>query len=242
MSSDTATSRSFYGTLFGWEALDANPDFGGYFNYTKNGVLVAGCVANNPEYNTPDMWSTYIAVDDAAATVAAAEAAGAQVHVPTTPIADLGSMAMVGDPGQASIGIWQPGAHKGFGTTNEHGTPSWFELHTRDYDSCVAFYSNVFGWDTHQLSDEPDFRYTTNAAEESATAGIMDSSAFMPEGVPSSWAVYFWVDDVDAAVSSAVAMGATVQHDAEDSPYGRLAGLADPTGAAFKLRGPNLAS
>ena len=46
-------------------------------------------------------------------------------------------MAVVTDPGGAAIGIWQPGLHKGFGIYDEPGTPSWFELHTRDYDASV---------------------------------------------------------------------------------------------------------
>ena len=41
-------------------------------------------------------------------------------------------MAVVTDPGGDAIGIWQPGLHKGFGIFGEPGTPSWFELHTRE--------------------------------------------------------------------------------------------------------------
>jgi predicted enzyme related to lactoylglutathione lyase len=35
-------------------------------------------------------------------------------------------------------------------------------------------------------------------------------------------------------------MGGKVVQPAEDTPYGRLAVAADPTGAVFKLLGPNL--
>ena len=70
-------------------------------------------------------------------------------------------MAVVTDPGGAAIGMWQPGLHKGFGIFDEPGTPSWFELHTRDYDASVQFYRDVFKWDTHAVSDTPEFRYTT---------------------------------------------------------------------------------
>jgi predicted enzyme related to lactoylglutathione lyase len=37
-------------------------------------------------------------------------------------------------------------------------------------------------------------------------------------------------------------MGGDVVQPAEDTPYGRLAVATDPTGAAFKLLGPNLAA
>jgi predicted enzyme related to lactoylglutathione lyase len=70
--------------------------------------------------------------------------------------------------------------------------------------------------------------------------GVMDASNFLPEGVPSYWAVYVQVDDVDATVARAVELGGAVVQQAEDTPYGRLATISDPTGAAIKLRGPNV--
>ena len=38
MTSDPARSREFYTGLFGWTAEPPNPDFGGYFNFAKDGV------------------------------------------------------------------------------------------------------------------------------------------------------------------------------------------------------------
>lgn len=87
------------------------------------------------------------------------------------------------------------------------------------------------------MSDTPEFRYTMSDADETQAAGVMDASAFFPEGTPGSWAIYFGSADVDASVAKAVELGATVTHPAEDTPYGRLAALTDPTGAVFKLRG-----
>ncbi len=43
------------------------------------------------------------------------------------------------------------------------------------------------------------------------------------------------VDDVDAAVERAVAAGATLEAPAKDTPYGRIAMLADPFGHGFCL-------
>jgi hypothetical protein len=50
--------------------------------------------------------------------------------------------------------------------------------------------------------------------------------------------VYFRTDDADASIARARELGGSVIQPAEDTPYGRLATLADPTGAAFKLIGP----
>jgi predicted enzyme related to lactoylglutathione lyase len=187
----------------------------------------------------PDVWSVYLATDDARKTVETAEANGAGVIAPAMDVADLGTMAVVTDPGQAAIGIWQPGLHKGFGVFGEPGTPSWFELHTRDYDAVVPFYRDVFRWDTHAMSDTPDFRYTTLGEGDAALAGIMDSTGFLPHSVPSQWAVYFGVEDTDAALAKIDGLGGSTLIPAEDTPYGRLATAADPTGAMFRLMARN---
>jgi predicted enzyme related to lactoylglutathione lyase len=183
----------------------------------------------------PDVWTVYLATEDARKTVDTAAANGGHTIVPAMEVGDLGTMGVVSDPGGAVIGMWQPGLHKGFGILAEPGTPGWFELHTRDYDAAVAFYRDVFRWDTHVASDAPDFRYTTLGEGEGQLAGIMDASAFLPEGVPAHWSIYFAVEDTDAALAKIVSLGGTVLMGAEDTPYGRLATAADPTGAMFKL-------
>ncbi len=233
--SDTDRARSFYGELFGWTSEQAGEEFGGYINFSKDGHMVAGCMGNDGSSGMPDLWSVYLATDDAEATVTAAASHGGQVIVPAMPVGDLGSMAVMTDPSGAAIGTWQPGLHKGFGVLGEPGTPNWFELHTNNYQAAVTFYRDVFGWDTHVMSDEPNFRYSTLGKDDDALAGVMDAAAFLPDGVPSHWQIYFGVADTDAALARVVELGGTVVQPADDSPYGRLAQAADPTGALFKL-------
>jgi predicted enzyme related to lactoylglutathione lyase len=233
--SDPEKSQRFYSELFGWTVEDPGPDYGGYVNFHKDGVPVAGSMPNDGQSGVPDVWSVYLATDDAQATVDAAVAHGGHVIVPATPVMELGRMAVVTDAGQAAIGIWQPGLHKGFGIHGEPGTPTWFELHTRDYDASVRFYREVFRWDTHVASDVPEFRYTTLGEGDGRLAGIMDAAAFLPDGVSAHWSIYFGVEDTDAALTKVVDLGGSVVAAAEDTPYGRLAQAADPTGALFKF-------
>lgn len=239
MTSDTERSRAFYGQLFGWTAQEPAEEFGGYFSFTKDGVEVAGCMAHQPGSELPDVWSVYLAAEDARKTVEAAVAHGGQVLVAAMDVGDLGAMAIISDPGGAATGVWQPGRHQGFGVLSEAGAPSWFELHSRDYPAAVAFFREVFGWDTHVLSDTPELRYTTLKHGEGWLAGITDASGSLPEGVPAHWSVYFGVEDTDAALATIVELGGSILTAAQDTPYGRLATAADPTGAQFQLVAPN---
>ena len=244
MTSDTERSRAFYCQLFGWTAEEPAEEFGGYFTFSKDGVGVAGCMASQtgtpqPVSGAPDVWSVYLATDDAGKTLAAAAANGGEIHVQAMAVGDLGTMALLGDAGGAAIGLWQPGLFQGFGTFGKAGTPSWFELHTRDYEAAVSFYRDVFRWDTQVISDAPEFRYTVLTHGEDLLAGIMDASNVLPDGVPAHWSTYFGVGDTDAALATIVDLGGSILMPAEDTPYGRLAAAVDPTGAQFKLVAPN---
>ncbi len=233
--SDPDRSHAFYGELFGWEAENAGEDYGGYITFSKDGHKVAGAMRNDGAQATPDAWSVYLAVTDAKVSVDDAMAHGGAVIVPAMDVMALGTMAVVTDGG-APIGMWQPGDHKGFELLGEVGAPAWFEVLSRDYDGAVGFYQDVFGCDLDVMSDTPEFRYTALLVDGEPRAGVMDATALLPEGVPAHWQVYFHVADADASLARVVELGGSILAPAEDSPNGRLASAADPTGAPFRLQ------
>jgi uncharacterized protein len=183
-------------------------------------------------------WKVFLATDDMTKTLDVADANGGQVVVPAIDIADLGRQAVLIDSAGARVGTWQAGTFPGFTVLNEHGAPSWFELHTRDHAGSVNFYRTVFGWETDVEGDTDEFRYTTlrDPEGEGVLAGIMDGARFMLADEPNCWYVYWEVDDAAAATVRATGLGASVVSDAQDTPYGQLAALIDPTGARFNLR------
>lgn len=240
--SDPDRARAFYAELLGWSPRPGDPAFGGYFSFALGDALVAGCMQADEQAPVSDIWSVYLAVDDAAKAVDAAVEAGGQVVVHPMPVGDLGAMAFVVDPAGAAVGLWQPGAHRGFGLLAEPGAPAWFELLTRDYAGALSFYDTVFGWRRQVMGDTDDFRYSVAVApDDDQVAGVMDAAAWLPEGVPSHWSVYFAVADTDAAVATATRLGGGCEQGPEDTPYGRLATVTDPMGARFKVIGPNAA-
>ena len=237
--SDVEGSRRFYGELFGWQAEEPSPEFGGYFMFTRNGAPVAGGMGDMGDMPAQNIWKVYLNTDDIAKTLQLAEAEGAQVISPAMPVADLGIQAVLVDPTGAGLGTWEPGTFPGFTVLNEHGAPGWFELFTRDHATAVDFYRSVFRWDTNVVGDSDDFRYTTLNGPDGELAGIMDASAFLPEGVPAHWSIYWDVDDIDATIAKLNSLGGSVVVGAEDTPYGRVATVTDPSGAMFKLRTAN---
>jgi predicted enzyme related to lactoylglutathione lyase len=138
--SDVEGSRKFYTALFGWEAQETNPEFGGYFMFTRGGAPIAGGMGDMGDLRADNRWRIYLETADVARTVAAAESEGGRIIVPATPVADLGVQAVFVDSTGATVGAWQPETFPGFTVLGEHGTPSWFELQTRDHARAVAFY------------------------------------------------------------------------------------------------------
>lgn len=236
VTTDVERAAAFYSELFGWTANDAPPEFNGYKYFTRNGQAVGGAMHNQPEWNAPNAWAIHLRTADVRATSARAEAHGGEVIMAPMDVGENGSFAILSDAGGAVIYAWQPGTEVGFGVLGEENAPAHFELHTRDYEASVAFYRDVFNWDLHTASDEPNFRYTTFSEPEFARAGIMDASAFLPDGAPAHWSVYIQVGDADKTAAHTRELGGTVLTEPESTPFGRIAALLDPTGAGFKIR------
>ena len=232
--SDVERAKQFYGTVFGWTFQTSGPEFGGYVEAFLNNRAVAGRVHNDPQWNTPDIWTTYLHTADAEASAAAATAAGGSNCGGVMDIPEKGRMAMLTDPTGGFCGLWQPTGHAGYQASNETGAPLYHQLTTTDYAVALDFYRTVFGWQIHTVSDTDEFRYSTAVFDGEELLGVMDGSV-LPQNAPSSWACFFGAEDVDRTIELIVDNGGSVVRAAEDTPYGRLAAVADPTGAGFNL-------
>jgi uncharacterized protein len=232
---DQDAAAEFYGALFDWSVVeDENSEqTGGYRVATLRDHAIGG-VMKLVEEGQPPAWSTYIAVEDADATVAKVKEAGGTVVFEPMSVLDYGRMAFVADPTGAMIGIWQPGKNKGAGLVNEPGAFSWAELNTRDLGAAKPFYGDVFGW-TFEDKDMGDAgSYTTINLSGNPVGGILDmAERGVPEQVPAHWQIYFAVEDTDATVEKTKANGGNVMVEPIDIPTGRFSILVDPHGASF---------
>ena len=233
--SDVERAQQFYGAVFGWTFESAGPEYGGYTNAFKDGRPVAGLMRNDPQWNSPDTWATYFHTADIKATMAKAVAAGAVSCVDAMEVKDKGHMGVLTDPAGAVFGLWQPTGHLGFEVVNSDGAPVYHQLTTRDYGAALDFYREVFGWQINKVADTDEFRYSTASFDGEELLGVMDGTHDLSEGVPSNWFFFLGADDVDKTVQLVTENGGRVIRAAEDTPYGRLAAVADPTGAGFNL-------
>src|SRR5262245_29129206 len=121
------------------------------------------------------------------------------------------------------------------------GTPSWVDLATPDLAASEEFYGTLFGWafDAQDTGD-PANPYVLATQGGKAVAGVMNLTPEMREGgMPPVWSTYVTVRDVDASVAKATELGGAVMREPMDvMDAGRMAVLADPTGAVICLWQP----
>lgn len=121
----------------------------------------------------------------------------------------------------------------------DHGKVWWSELMTRDPEGARRFYAALAGWTFSTMpTDGRDYHVASRDGQP--VAGIMDM-ADLPgmENVPPHWFTYIAVKDVDAAVRLTRERGGTVMRDVFEVPdVGRIAIIADPTGAGLGIMTP----
>ena len=234
-SADAAGSRDFYAKLFGWQ-VEVNPDpqYGGY-GLAKIGGSDAAGIGPKMDPNAPTAWSLYIGAEDIEDLAKRVADNGGTVVMAPFDVGDQGRMAVFQDPAGAFISAWQ-GTRMGGFQTDAPSSFSWAELNARGVDRALPFYTAVFGWSTRTSPmGEGQPPYTEFLIGDASIAGAWEMNEMVPAEVPSYWQVYFAVDDVDAAHSKAVELGAREMVAPQDFPGGRFSIVSDPQGASFGL-------
>jgi len=230
---DIPKARAFYSALFGWDIPEGPPEAGGYSVASIGGRPVAGIGPKGQE-EAPCSWTTYLASEDADETAAKIKAAGGQVLVEPMDVMDVGRMMVAVDPGGAVFGVWQARAHTGAQVVNEPGSQIWNENLSRNYEGNKAFYGSVFDYHFGDIGAD-GMNYATLDLDGRTVGGIGEIGTEQPAQTPASWGTYFAVADTDGAVAKVTELGGSVIAPAWDSPYGRMAVVADDQGALFAV-------
>jgi uncharacterized protein len=123
-------------------------------------------------------------------------------------------------------------------TSYDPGTFSWIELSTTDTAGAKEFYGGLFGWeadDTPIPQDAGGGVYTILKLDGESVAALYEQMKDQREaGIPPNWFSYITVTDADATAARAKELGGSVHAGPFDvMTMGRMAVIADPTGAVF---------
>ncbi len=114
-------------------------------------------------------------------------------------------------------------------------TAAWFDLSSPDAPRARAFYGGLFGWPVHVLDGSGTYALVGDDGAGQPTGGIGQAG---PDAPYTGFAVYFRVDDLDAALERAVELGGARRLEPHPVPGGdRLAVFTDPDGNAVGLLG-----
>ena len=235
-SPDPEASRKFYHAVFGWEYDVGGAEFWGYTTARLGNRTVAGIAGQMPGAPpTPAAWCLYFASHDLDADVAHAVKLGATVLSPPMIIGEFGGMATCLDPTGAQFGFWKAGQHIGSQVTEEPGATGWQELSSPNAKQARDFYNALM----HATADPMpgDLEYYTLKHGEAMLGGIMQIDPAWGN-MPAQWVDYFTVANADETVATVLKHGGKIMGSIDDTPFGRLAALADPLGANFKIMQP----
>ncbi|MGH2983300.1 MAG: VOC family protein [Solirubrobacterales bacterium] len=120
----------------------------------------------------------------------------------------------------------------------ENGVPCWVDTWQPDADAAVTFYSRLFGWEAEDTMPPgiAGKHYVCSLRGRDVAA-----IASRPEGAPpvTAWTTYIWVANASEAVAKVIDAGGRVVKEPFDSlDGGRIAIVADPSGAAFGVWQP----
>ena len=235
MTSVPDQSKAFYTALFGWNFGESSAEFGHYAMAFKDGRSAAGIMPAEAGSPMPGAWTVYFASDDLDADAERVWVLGGQVMVAPVQVGDQGKMGVFTDPTGAAFGLWQAGQHQGAESREGEGTVVWVEVNTRDAARAVEFYRALFHADSEPV---PGMDYVQLMSGGQGYAGVSEMGEQWEAVAPNHWVTYFYVQSVDEAIRVAEASGGKMLVPAFDTPYGRMAVLADPGGASFSVMTP----
>ncbi|NIH84839.1 VOC family protein [Amycolatopsis granulosa] len=235
---DEAASHRFYEGLFGWTFLlsrDPATRTGRYLIGTLGGVPVGGLYQAAP--GQASAWMVNISVHNAHTAANWVRRLGGTVTLEPTVLPQRGCIVHGIEPSGAPFVLWQPPPDWVFAT----GYPNTFDgadLNTRDGAAADHFFCRLFQYTSLQVGDSRGIDYAEWRLEQEPVLYRYVMGPEYPPQTPPHWMVYFAVDPArgaDATAGHALMLGGTVLVEPYDTPWGRMAILADPAGAVFSI-------
>ncbi|MDG9684341.1 VOC family protein [Streptomyces sp. DH18] len=234
MVADLAVAQAFYGAVLGWRFRSSSLDEE-FVVATAGGDAVAGIGTRRPGLAPASEWTPYFAVRDADATAARIRERGATVAVGPMALGD-GRVGLAADRDGATFGFWE--GYTLAWSPGEGRTPVRLDLQTAM--SSRPRCSTGKSWWTAE-----DFEVAYRNDHVLVKLGGQVVLSLRGGGVQTSpfahlrprWLVNFAVDDIETAVTAAVAAGGSKPQpsSAARAPRGFSRTLQDPDGGLFTL-------
>jgi len=235
-STDAAVARDFYAELFGWDIhLQHDPSTRDrrYAIASRDLTQTAGIRQANDNHSG---WSIHLAVHNTAAAVEWVQHLGGVPTLGPMEIPERGTILHATAPGGVHVVFWEPAPTWQFAT----GTPGTFagaDLYTHDGTVADDFFCRLFNLTSEQIGlGAIDYAEWRLDGAPVLYRYVMGSDYLTT--TPAHWLVYFTVDPAggaDAAAGQTIMLGGTVLIEPYDTPFGRTAVLADPTGEVFAI-------
>jgi predicted enzyme related to lactoylglutathione lyase len=230
-----AEAETFYSGLFAWTFRDIHTPDTDYAVALADGRPIAGIVQRAMpagEQRQPN-WLTFVSVTDADRAARIAVQDGAKQLAKPTTYPGRGRQAVLAGPDGAVFAVLASASGDPGDYLAEPGEWIWSALLTSNPDAAAKFYQSVFGYDVFDLPSDDGLTHVVLSSQDYARAGI-NSLPKDSRHRRAHWLNFVRVADTDATAAKAVALGGRVLVEPRiDRHGGKIALLADPSGAAF---------
>ncbi len=233
---DMEAVTRFYQGLFGWSFESVHFGTRQVKTIFSRGVPIATAVLSLPldKKLKESRWLGYISVEDVDQASKIIEENKGHLHVRPKNLPDRGRVAVATDTEGALFGL----------VTSANGDPVdtgftenlWMgsELWTKNLNEALGFYNKIAGYEHRrvEIGTKPD--YLLLVKNNKPLAGIVTITW---ENIKPDWLPYIAVSDVAEMTKKAEKLGGTILVSPDtEIPNGRVAILADPSGAIFAIQ------
>jgi predicted enzyme related to lactoylglutathione lyase len=230
---DVSAARRFYAQLFGWTFREA----GGYSIAANDERPVCGMFQRpRPRDRVAEpRWFAYVSVADVEHAQREVLKAGGRVLAPAREVPRRGEQAVFADPEGAVFGVVESSSGDPEDFLAEPGDWIWIQLLSRDGRGAAEFYRKVAGYEVVENPAADRLGDYLLVSDGYARATVRTISSARPRVQP-TWLPFVRVKSVSESVAAAKRLGGSaVLEPRGDLVEGRVAVVADPTGAAIGL-------
>jgi len=235
-STDTVEMGPFYEAVLGWKLAEHT-----FPNGEKTSLFSAqdwprahlrDCLDGETDH-----WISFLRVIDVDKSTDSAVANGGTVDIQPNDIAP-GRFSVVTAPSGAPLALYhEANEDEAEAGPIGPGAVHWTELHSGDIEKDVAWLKSTFGYTIQEMPMPQGGTYYICLAEDGAVCG--GACPCMIDGGKPQWLTWIHVEDVDATAQKITELGGKAPTEGADYPgVGRMALVADPTGAAFGIITP----